>query len=426
MASVGQRIGAELGGAVGAIAQRLDPGDEALRSILGPPAQEGTSEGGAAVEAAAPCSRRDRGPIRWRGCGRWRRRAPRASPAGRRPRACRPGSGRPRAPDAGARRRAPCSPPSTCPAPRRGRRGGDRAAGDVVGEIGDRISRAAERRLAETAGVDGDHLVARGQHVAEAAPDVARERERMQQDDRRARAAHLVTDRPWSRGEHPAVKATPPGPVSPGSPAPAASGAARAARSGTPARPAARRPPRARRRRSGACRARRRAHRRSHLGREHDGGARGDAILLAHPAGAEQRGSAAERAGVGAEHHAGARAPDHPLVAGARQARRILDGAHVAPLQADAAQEPLQAGAAGDGALDAAGARRADRAPGGRGPASPRRAARSARGRRRAAAAEHVDRLAHLDGVADRRAERLVHVREHRADRQARAVRRAR
>ena len=101
----------------------------------------------------------------------------------------------------------------------------------------------------------------------------------------------------------------------------------------------------------------------------------------------------------------------------AGQPARIVDRARVAALQADAEPEPFQAGAAGDRRLDAPRAVAAIA----RDAADHQHLRAQADGQRAhvggAAAAQDVDRLAHLGGVADGVAERLVHVRQQRPHR---------
>ena len=62
----------------------------------------------------------------------------------------------------------------------------------VVGEIRDR-ERTGRRRITEPVRVDGDHPAVRRQRVGDARPRRARQRERVQQDRRGARAAIVVT-----------------------------------------------------------------------------------------------------------------------------------------------------------------------------------------------------------------------------------------
>ncbi len=196
----------------------------------------------------------------------------------------------------------------------------------------------------------------------------------------------LVADRPWSSGSAlRSSKLLARCPLSPGSPA-------RAASAGR-ARPDLERPRDQRLGGRGAARVvvvveraerRRRARPASHLGREHDGGAGAmRSSLRRRPAPSSVAARPSAPASARSPRRRGTRGSTGWWRARGRRVG-IVDDARVAALQADAEREPLQPGAAGDRALDAARRRRADRAPCGRGPASRRRAARSARARRRA------------------------------------------
>ena len=181
-------------------------------------------------------------------------------------------------------------------------------------------------------------------------------------------------------------------------------------------------------RRTRRCRARRRARRRvPTLACSEDRDAGRDPVLLAQPARAEQRRGAAERAGVDAARRrrcrvarivrawrARGRRPGSSIARGSPPCSRTASRRRSSPAPlAIAASMPARA-------VCRSRATRAEH----------QHLGAEAHGQRadvgRAAAAQHVDRLAHLGGVADRDAERLIHVGQQRAHRRAPAAGRAR
>ena len=185
----------QLARSVGAVAQRLDAGDQAGGACLGARAQvrdQRGGRGGGQQAWQAGCQVRG-GAVTVDDLDRGRASGARLGAVGSGARVGEDQRRQPLAVAGGERERGVAAHRHT-----EQRRARDVQAveqrGQVVGQIGERVASAVERRVAEAARVDGDDAPVRGQLVREPRPDVAREREWVQQHERCAIAAIVVVN----------------------------------------------------------------------------------------------------------------------------------------------------------------------------------------------------------------------------------------